>query len=342
MNAREASGALTNEKDRRTTARTCERTLYNKAFRVMGGWGLVRFVDDRGLAAAEALARRAMDEAERIERKYSRFLETSLVARINRAAGRTSVAVDAETLLLVEKALDLARRTGGAFDPTVGVLRRAWRWREKHVPLQSELDALLPLVDHRAVAVSHGTVMLARAGMELDLGGVGKEYAVDRVARLLDEDGVESAIVNLSGDVACVRARGDGRPWRIGVLDPRDRQRCRFSVRLACGGGIASSGDYERFFVVDGCRYHHLLDARTGWPARGVAGTTVVAASAFEAGLAATAAFLLGPRDGLRYLEDAGGIEGALFTEDGVLQATSGLLRCSDLPGSWYAAHPEI
>jgi len=318
------------------------RTLYNKAFRVMGGWGLVRFVDDRGLEAAEDLARRAMEEAERIERKYSRFLETSLVSRINRAAGRSPVAVDEETVMLVEKALDLARRTGGAFDPTVGVLRRAWNWREKRVPPQSEIEALLPLVDHGQVAVALGTVFLRREGMEIDLGGIGKEYAVDRIASLLREAGVESAIVNLSGDVACIRARGDGRPWKIGVLDPRDRNRCRFSVRLSWGGGIASSGDYERYFVQDGRRYHHLLDARTGWPARGVAGTTVVAGTAFEAGMAATGAFLLGPEEGPRYLEDAAGIEGALITETGDLRTTPGMLRCTDLPGSFYAAHPDI
>jgi thiamine biosynthesis lipoprotein len=308
----------------------------------MGGWGLVRFVDDQGEAAAEELARRAMDEAERIERKYSRFLDTSLVARINRAAGRTPVAVDNETIMLVERALDLARRTGGAFDPTVGVLRRAWDFRKARVPATREIDALRELVDYREVAVSQGTVFLKREAMEIDLGGLGKEYAVDRVARILREAGVESAIVNLSGDVACVRARGDGRPWKIGVLDPRDRARCRFSVRLGCDGGIASSGDYERFFIRDGKRYHHLLDARTGWPARGIAATTAVAASTLEAGLAATAAFLLGPEHGLGYLMDASGIEGTLITEEGVLRATPGMLRCSDLPGSFFAAHPEI
>lgn len=317
-----------------------ERTLYNKWFRVMGGSGLLRFVDDRGKDEAEILARKAMAEAERIERKYSRFLESSLVSRINRSAGRTPVAVDEETIHLVEEALRLAQRTGGAFDPTVGVLRRAWSWREGRPPSQQAIDALLPLVDHRNVSVSHGTVFLRREGMELDLGGIGKEYAVDRVASLLREGGVESAIVNFAGDVACVRARGDGKPWKIGIVDPRDKSRCRFSVRLSWDGGIASSGDYERFFIHEGRRYHHILDARTGWPARGAAGTTAVASTAYEAGLAATAAFLLGPDDGLRYLESQSGVEGTLITEGGELLTTQGMQRFSDLPGSFFARYP--
>lgn len=319
-----------------------ERVLYEKRFRVMGGWGHLRFVDDRGVETAEALAMSAMAEAERIERKYSRFLETSLTSRINRNAGRTPVAVDAETVRLVGEALLLARRTDGAFDPTVGVLRRVWNWREGRVPSQREIDELLPLVDHRDVSVANGTVFLRREGMELDLGGIGKEYAVDRVASRLREDGVESAIVNLAGDVACVRARGDGRPWKIGIVDPRDQSRCRFSVRLAWDGGVATSGDYERFFERDGRRYHHILDARTGWPARGVASTTAVAATAFDAGLAATAAFLLGPDGGLNYLEGMPGIEGALIVEEGELLATSGMDRLSDLPGSFFARYPLI
>jgi thiamine biosynthesis lipoprotein len=326
--------------DARTAAG--ERTLYNKAFPIMGGQGSLRFVDDRGGAAAEALASRAMEETERIERKYSRYLESSLISRINRSAGRTPVAVDEETVALVEEALSLARGTQGAFDPTSGVLRRVWNWKGGRVPDRREIDALLPLVNYRDVSVSHGTVFLRREGMELDLGGVGKEYAADRAARVLRDAGVESAIVNLGGDVACVRARGDGKPWKIGILDPRDRERCRFSVRLSWDGGVATSGDYERCFVHEGRRYHHILDARTGWPARGIAAVTVVAPDAFRAGLAASASFLLGPEDGLRYLEHAEGIEGALITEAGEMRWSEGMLRCSDLPGSFFARYPAV
>lgn len=318
-----------------------ERTLYTRRFRVMGGPGIVRFVHDRGRAAAEALAEGAVAEAERIERKYSRFLPGSVVSRINRNAGRTPVAVDEESVRLVREALRLAEETGGAFDPTVGVLRQAWDFREGRLPAAGELERLLPLVDWRAVSVRNGTIFLRKAGMEIDLGGIGKEYAVDRVADLLQAGGVESAVVNLAGDVRAVGGRGDGRPWQIGVADPRRSGACRFSVRLLGGGGVATSGDYERFFLRDGVRYHHVLDARTGWPARGLASATVVASSAFRAGLAATNALLAGPDDGLRCLQ-AAGVEGVLISEDGELLASPGMDRLSDLPGSIYAACPGI
>ena len=318
------------------------RTLYNKRFRIMGGMGELRFVDDRGVAAAERIARRAMDEAERIERKYSRFLPGSVTSRINRDAGRTPVAVDEETLDLVEAALRLAEATGGAFNPLVGVLRRAWSFKDRKVPSLQEVESLLPLLDRGQISIRHGTIFLRRAGMELDLGGVGKEYAVDRVTAWLREEGVESAVVNLSGDLATLGTRGDGRPWKVGVRDPREPGKIRFAIRLMGAWGVASSGDYERCFMKEGVRYHHLLDGRTGYPVRGVASTTVVAPTAFAAGLAATAAFLMGPEEGLAYLETRAGIEGALITEEGAMRFTSGMDRCSDLPGSLHADYPTL
>jgi FAD:protein FMN transferase len=319
-----------------------ERTLYTKRFRVMGGWGILRFLDDRGRETAEAVATHAMSEAERIERKYSRFLPGSVVSRINRNAGRTPVAVDQETIDLVQHALALSEETDGAFDPTVGILRRSWNFRDGRIPSQKELEGLLPLVDRRQISVRNGTIFLRREGMELDLGGVGKEYAVDRVTARLQEDGILCAIVNLSGDLRTLGSRGDGRPWNLGVAHPRDKGRCLFAVRLMGGGGVASSGDYERFFVKDGVRYHHLLDARTGWPARGVASVTVIAPDAFHAGLAATASFLLGPDRGLRYLTDHPDVEGALVTGEGDVLPTPGMESCSDLPGSLYADYPAL
>jgi thiamine biosynthesis lipoprotein len=304
----------------------------------MGGGAAVEFVDDGGLERAERLSRAVETEARRIEAKFSRYRESSVVSEINRNAGRTPVAVDEETEMLVCSALDLARMTGGRFDPTVGALRRAWDFKGHRVPSPEEVAALLPLVDADAVSVRDRTVFLRKPGMEIDLGGVGKEYAVDRAARILEAEGVGSAIVNFAGDVRTIGSRGDGHPWKVGVADPFDRARCRFAVRALGGAGIATSGDYERGFVKDGVRYHHILDARTGWPARGLCSVTAIAATAFRAGRFATAAFLLGAQAGLALLEDSPGVEGTLITDAGAILATTGMNLLSDLPGSLWVS----
>ncbi len=308
----------------------------------MGGWASVEFVADSGPAEGERITRAVESEALRIERKFSRYREASVVSEINRNAGRTPVAVDEETGMLVGSALALARDTGGRFDPTVGPLRRAWDFRSGRVPTPEEIGAILPLVGAGAVSLRNGTVFLRREGMEIDLGGVGKEYAVDRAADILRRAGVAAATVDFAGDVRTIGSRLDGRPWSVAVRDPRRPGKARFTVRVVGDAGIATSGDYERGFVRDGVRYHHILDATTGWPARGTASATVVARSAFDAGRHATAAFLLGPGRGIDMLERAPGVEGALITEDGEILATPGMAHLSDLPGSAYAACPAL
>lgn len=304
----------------------------------MGGGASIEFVDDGGPERAERIARAVETEACRIERKFSRYREASVISEINRNAGRTPVPVDEETEMLTEAALDLARMTDGRFDPTVGVLRRAWDFRSGRVPSEGEIAALLFLVNADAVSIRDRTIFLRIPGMEIDLGGVGKEYAVDRAAGILRDAGIRSAIVNFAGDVRTVGSRGDGRPWNVGVADPRSPGRCRFAVRTLADAGIATSGDYERGFVKDGIRYHHILDARTGWPARGLSSVTAIAASAFRAGRFATAAFLLGAEAGLALIENAAGVEGALITDAGSILATTGMALLSDLPGSAWAA----
>jgi thiamine biosynthesis lipoprotein len=300
----------------------------------MGGEALVRFVDDRGQETATRLGREAVAEARRIEKKFSRYLRTSVVSQINDEAGGSPLVIDDETETLIRSALELSDLTEGRFDPTVGVLRRVWDFRRAEVPAEAAILALLPLVDARSVVLRHGTVRLLREGMELDLGGVGKEYAADRVAELLQDRGAESVLVNLLGDVRTVGCRGDGRPWVIGVQDPRDPSRHRLAIRAQEDCGIATSGDYERGFDFEGIRYHHLLDAITGRPARGLASVTVLAPTAFEAGRLATAAFLLGPVRGLALLEATTSVEGALITESRDLLATSNLGKYSTWTGS--------
>jgi thiamine biosynthesis lipoprotein len=319
-----------------------DTALYTTRFALMGGGASVEFVAGGGRPRAEKIAREVEAEARRIEVKFSRYRESSIVSEINRNAGRTPVAVDEETDALVGEALDLARDTGGRFDPTVGPLRRAWDFKSGRVPADDEIDALMPLVGAGRVSRRDRTIFLRREGMEIDLGGVGKEYAVDRAADILRREGVAAAIVNFAGDVRILGSRADGRPWSVGVRDPRQPGEVRFTVRVVASAAVATSGDYERCFVRDGIRYHHILDATTGRPARGIASATVIASTALAAGRFATAAFLLGKEKGLAMLESEAGIEGALIAEDGSILATTGMPSLSDLPDGAYSAFPGL
>lgn len=303
----------------------------------MGGNGRIQFVDGLGTHHAQTIAIRAANEAVRIEKKYSRFDGASLVSRINRSAGRLFVPIDQETRTLLDRCHELYQLTEGAFDPTAGVLNQVWDFRSGRVPTPEALRELLPSVGFEKVRVDARGIFPEQVGMEIDFGGVGKEYAVDRVGEVLRGGGVRCGIVNLAGDLCTVGARSDGRPWKIGITDPVHPEQTRFSVRLLGDAGVASSGDYERGFERNGVRYHHILDARTGLPARGLRSVTVIARRAFTAGLAASAAFLLGPHRGLTYLEQSDRIEGVIIDEAGELRATTGMARCSDLPGALFS-----
>ena len=252
-------------------------------------------------AATFAQARRAADAAiadvARIEAKYSRYRDDSLVTRINRAAGGAPVAIDAETAALLAYADRCFEQSGGRFDVTSGALRRVWDFRaaDPRVPDATALAQARALIGWRDVEWSEQTIRLPRAGMEIDFGGIGKEYAADRMATILREHGIASALVNLGGDVRAVGAQHDGAPWRIGIRHPRDPARAIAGVDVV-DAAVATSGDYERCIVVDGVRYCHLLDPRTGMPVGAWQSVSVVAPLCVVAGSCATIAMLLEER----------------------------------------------
>ena len=254
---------------------------------------------------AEAAANAAIAEVKRIEAKYSRYLDDSVVSRINAAAGADPIAVDEETMGLLAFADAAFRQSAGLFDATSGVLRRAWNFRQARVPSQSELDALLPLVGWHHVEVSNAQVRLAKPGMELDFGGFGKEYAVDRAAVVMRSLGVQSAMVNLAGDLAILGPQPGDAPWRVGIRHPR-RDGKLLATLPVTSGALATSGDYERFIEVDGVRHCHVLDPRTGRSARGLQSVTVHGPSCLVAGSATTIAMLKGRDEGLAWLADLG------------------------------------
>lgn len=253
---------------------------------------------------ARVLAQAAIDEVRRIEVKYSRYRDDSVVTAINRAAGGEAVVVDDETASLLHYAGQLHGISGGLFDITTGVLRKAWDFKQARMPAPGQLDTLLALTGWNLVerkrTAGVNTVRLPKPGMELDFGGFGKEYAADRAAAKLLEQGVRHGYVNLGGDFHVLGPQLDGTPWRIGIQDPRHDDGTIAAIDVA-GGALCTSGDYERYFDHEGKRYCHILDPRTGWPVTAWRSVSVLAPLTAAAGACATIAMLKGG-DALAFL----------------------------------------
>jgi len=263
---------------------------------------LVLAVDDE--PEAQAMARAAIAEVQRIEAKYSRYQPDSIVSRINAAAGGQAVACDEETWSLLNYADALYQSSDGLFDITSGVLRRAWNFYDHRLPAPADLDGLRQLIGWRRVEREAQAVRLPEAGMELDFGGFGKEYAADRAGAVLAAKGLRHGYVNLAGDMRVLGPKPDGSSWMIGIQDPRDKTAILATIPVE-RGGLATSGDYERFFELDGKRYCHILDPRNGQPVTHWRTVSVVAPLAVVAGNCATIA-MLKQSDGLAFLEACG------------------------------------
>jgi FAD:protein FMN transferase len=243
---------------------------------------------------ARHLAEIVATEAWRIERKFSRYRDDSVVTAINAAAG-APVTVDDETAGLLAFADRCHQLSGGLFDVTTGVLRQVWRFDgSDRLPSRKQVKALLPLVGWQKV-VWEPPVITLPPGMEIDLGGLGKEYAVDRAAEMVGREASGGALVNFGGDLRAFAPPAAGH-WDVGVESPAREGAAIRTIELAVGG-LATSGDARRFLVRHGRRYGHILNPRTGWPvAQAPRSVTVLANSCVEAGFLATLALLQGRR----------------------------------------------
>lgn len=275
-------------------------------------------------ALAEQVANLVITDVRRLEGRYSRYRSDSFLAEINRvAASGGSISVDVETSGLLNYAATCYAESGGLFDITSGILRRAWSFQDNILPDDIQIQKLLTKVGWDKINWSAPLLDFLTPGMEIDFGGVVKEYAVDRAAALCREAGIQHGIINLGGDIKVIGARADGSAWRIGIRHPRRPQGMLKTLALT-EGALASSGDYERCMVLDGERYSHILNPKTGWPVRHLAAVSVVSDFCVVAGSAATIA-MLKESDGADWLENLGlphlwadvqgGIGGSLLTK---------------------------
>lgn len=247
---------------------------------------------------ARLAASRAIADIRRVERRYSRYLNDNVTAAINAAgAAGGALEVDEETAALLDYAATCHAESDGLFDISAGVLRQAWDFQSARLPPPGSLEPLLARVGWQHVRWHKPRLAFTRAGMELDFGGIGKEYAADRAANLCLETGIEHGLVNLGGDIRAIAPHPDGSPWRVGIRHPFQADGLLATVALAWGG-LASSGDYARCIDIGGQRYCHILNPKTGWPVRGLAAVSVIAPQCLIAGSASTIAMLRGQGGG--------------------------------------------
>ncbi|MBI5025372.1 MAG: FAD:protein FMN transferase [Nitrospirae bacterium] len=269
----------------------------------------------------------AFAEIKRLDKLLNYFSQDSELSAINRASGVNPVKVSPETLEVIKKAVDVARLTGGAFEPTIGPVMKLWNFELKTIPDRKEIKNALALVDYRKVKINESTseIFLEKRGMELDLGGIAKGYAADRALEAIKAKGIKAALIAIAGDIKGFGLNHDGIPWKVGLQNPRPAKNSvgsqmpgdREMLTPPSAGDImasfylkdravSTSGDYQRFFIKDKERYHHILNPETGQPAKGLISVTVIASDGYMADAISTGVLVLGPERGMKLLESLG------------------------------------
>jgi thiamine biosynthesis lipoprotein len=277
---------------------------------------LSAWTDDEPAAAAAFEA--VFAEFDRLESLMSVWREGSDVLKLNAAAGQRAVPVSADVLAVLQSARQISEWTGGKFDVTFGVLSDLWKFdhdQDNRLPDMNEVRRRLPLIDYLALKIDEqaGTAFLTRRGMRAHLGGIGKGYAVDRGVALLRGRGFRDFMIQAGGDLY-VAGLKDGRPWRLGIQDPRGPADHSFAMVELSDSTFSTSGDYERFFMKNGRRYHHIIDPATGEPGQAVRSVTIVSGSGVIADGLAKGVFLLGPTEGMALVQRLRAIDAVIVT----------------------------
>ena len=245
---------------------------------------------------------KAEAEVQRIEQKFSRYRESSLLQAINKNAGIKSTNIDAETAGLLNYAQLCYEQSEGLFDITSGILRQVWNFKTNTLPNEKNLQQLLPLISWPSVQWNEKEIFLPKREMEIDFGGFGKEYAADRAAEIFQSLGILHGLVDLGGDIRIIGDKVDKSGWKIGIRNPQQPEQAISYVTLH-QGAMATSGNYERFMTLNEQHYCHIMRADTGWPVNHWASVTILAPQCLVAGSLATLT-MLAEQKGQRWLEE--------------------------------------
>ncbi len=288
----------------------------------------------RNEAVAHASATAGFAEIRRLEELLSTWIPTSELSRVNASAGIMPVHVSPETLTVVQRAIQVAEMTDGGFNIAIGPAVDAWNVMEsQRVPTESELETLRPLVNLQAVHVDvrNQTIYLRKAGMRIDVGGIGKGYAADQAVEALRRAGAVAGVVAVSGDIKTFGRLPGGKMFPVGIQHPRKDGLVLAWIDLQ-DEAISTAGDYERFFEREGVRYHHILDPRTLQPARSCQSVTVIAREGVWADGLDTGIFVMGPARGMELVEQLPDVEAIIVDQDGHMLVSSGLRQRIRVP----------
>ncbi|MDD4802006.1 MAG: FAD:protein FMN transferase [Syntrophomonas sp.] len=272
------------------------------------------------------------------------------IYKLNLNAGIKGVELNPETVKIINKAQEVSAISRGAFDISVGPLVKAWGigTNAERVPTPEELNKLLPLINYKDIDVDNNVVSIKRKGQMVDLGGIAKGYAGDAVIEIYKQYGVNSAFINLGGNVVTVGNKPDGSPWKVGIRNPRPAQNengKNLGIVKVADKAVVTAGDDQRYFIGNGQRYHHILDPQTGYPARSdLMSVTLITDSSLDADALDTAVFILGFDRGRELLQQYGGVEAVFVTIDKKVYATAGLRDSFEFLGenSGYVYEPIV
>lgn len=302
--------------------------IYERQFSSMGSSFSISVVAKDPLSA-ERWMTMGMEEINRIERLISSWDSSSETAAINQQAGKQSVKVSKELFELIQRANAIAKLTDGAFDISYASVDQLWDFngQEARRPTVAALQASIAKIGYQQIEMNNEeyTVFLTRDGMKIGFGAIGKGYAADRVKSLLKTAGAPGGIVNASGDMAVWGEDHNGEPWKVGIVNPMNKNRvfARFSLM---DNAVVTSGDYERFLYLDGERYGHIINPRTGYPIQGVVSCTVFAPKAELADALATALFVMGTETGMAFVDQLPNISAIIIDDQGEIHSSKNIL----------------
>lgn len=269
----------------------------------------------------------AFTRIEQLERHLSANAAESTLITVNTSAGSTAVSIPADIEPIFTRALFFAEHTNGAFNPAIGGIVKLWNigFENERIPPETAINHALNYTDYRDIAISGGTIFLKKAGMKLDLGAIAKGFAADQAALIMKQNGIMNALIDIGGTITAIGGRPQGKPWIIGIRDPRKRQGEPILSTTLSGRSISTSGSYERYFEQDGIRYHHIIDPKTGYPVRNnLVSVSIFSDSAADADALSTACFVLGYENALKLLSTMPGTDAVFIFDDNTIRTTAG------------------